>query len=74
MRVLLLAAVAVLMGLFALVPGLPFALAGEQAALLGEGVLSGLVNAVMVVVAVCGMVLSCSLVRRALVVQWLASV
>lgn len=50
---LLLVAFMVLSVVITLVLGLPFALAGEQAALLGEGVLSGLVNAVMVVVAVC---------------------
>ena len=50
---LLLVAFMALSVVITLVLGLPFALAGEQAALLGEGVLSGLVNAVMVVVAVC---------------------
>ena len=53
LHLLLLVAFMVLSVVITLVLGLPFALAGEQAALLGEGVLSGLVNAVMVVVAVC---------------------
>jgi len=50
---LLLAAFVVLSIVISLVLGLAFAIAGEQAALLGEAVISGLLNAIMIVVIVC---------------------
>ena len=50
---LLIVAFLVLSAVVSLVLGLAFAFAGEQAALLGEAVISGLVNAVMIVVMVC---------------------
>ena len=52
---LLLAAFVVLSIVISLVLGLAFAIAGEQAALLGEAVISGLLNAIMIVVIVCVM-------------------
>ncbi|MEX0342933.1 MAG: glycerophosphoryl diester phosphodiesterase membrane domain-containing protein [Erythrobacter sp.] len=50
---LLLVAFVVLSAVISLVLGLVFALAGEQAALLGEAVISGIVNAAMIIVVVC---------------------
>ena len=52
---LLLAAFVVLSIVISLVLGLAFAIAGDQAALLGEAVISGLLNAIMIVVIVCVM-------------------
>ncbi len=51
--VLLLLAVVVVSAVASLVLGLLFALGGEQAALLGSAVTSALINAVMIVLAVC---------------------
>lgn len=50
---LLVIAFVVLSAVLSLVLGLVFALAGEQAALLGEAIVSGLVNAAMIVAMVC---------------------
>jgi membrane-anchored glycerophosphoryl diester phosphodiesterase (GDPDase) len=50
---LLLIAFIVLSAVLSLVFGLAFALFGEQAALLGEAVVSGVVNATMIVIVVC---------------------
>lgn len=50
---LLLVAFIVLSAVFSLVFGFVFALAGEQAALLGEAILSGFVNAAMIAITVC---------------------
>ena len=51
--VLLLIAFVVLSAVLSLVLGLAFALGGEEAALLGEAIVSGLVNSAMIVVMVC---------------------
>lgn len=50
---LLLVAFIIVSTVISLVLGLVFALAGEQAALFGQGIVSGLTNAVMIVVAIC---------------------